>query len=82
MGIDFVGESDRMCIVLADGPPDLEIKGDVVTITLTSGGDVYCTAFRLGDANAAVASYLEQLEARDGRKTNLVAFPRAHADRA
>lgn len=70
-----------MCIVLADGPPTVEIKGDTVSIGLTSGGDVYGFAFRLSDANAAVADFLGQLERREGRAANLVAFPRPlHAD--
>ena len=71
-----------MSIVLADGVPDVAIRNDMVCVTLTSGGDVYSVAFHLKDANAAVASFLEQLERQDGRSANLVAFPRSHADRA
>lgn len=71
-----------MSIVLADGPPNVEIRAETVTVTFTSGGDAYGFAFALPDANAGVADYLGQLEKREGRETNLVAFPRAHADRA
>lgn len=71
-----------MSIVLADGPPSVELKGDTVTVTLTSGGEAYGFAFTLPDANSAVADFLSQLERRDARSANLVAFPRVHADRA
>lgn len=71
-----------MCIILADGVPHIELKGDTVSVTITSGGDVYGVAFRVADATAAAADFLGQLERREGREANLVAFPRAHAERA
>lgn len=63
-----------MCIVLADGPPRIEIRGDTVSVTLTSGGETYGFAFAMPDANAAVADFLSQLERREGREANVVAY--------
>lgn len=63
-----------MAIVLADGPPSIEIKGEMVTASFTSGGDFYAFAFRLADANAGVAEFINQLEKRDGREANIVAY--------
>lgn len=71
-----------MAIVLADGPAHVEIKGDLVVMTFTSGGEVYSSACKLADAQVTVADFLQRLSEREDRDTNLVAFPRRHADRA
>lgn len=63
-----------MCILLADGPPLVEVKNEIVTITMTSGGETYAVAFTLPDAHTAIADFFELLEQREGREANVLAY--------
>lgn len=63
-----------MSILLADGPPSVEIKGETVCVMLTSGGDTYGVAFSLHDAHAAIADFFALLQEREGREATVLAY--------